>query len=152
MRKKRNDLDTGPIRVSLANGRKYAFELDDLLGIDTDVLLDEMAGQPSRYGHIAVMAELARSQRDAAKDRLDLYLAEQHQEFKQAARADDIRMTEAEVRAAVLSLDRTRELSAELAEQDGQARLLSALCAALMQRRDMLMSINSRLKAEAQNY
>lgn len=133
----------------ILSGKKYDLDLERDLEINSTKINSELAEQPSKYAWYGVLSEFARATSTELKQKLDTLWSELYLAVRKQAVEEGLKLTEETVSSMVRTDKRYQELEQQYLEAKKQEQLLLVARQAFEHRKDMLISLASNLRAEA---
>ena len=137
--------------VKFSHNKSHTFNMVDELHIDLDQIDSEMQKQAATYGFLSVSAEVASKRADALKIQAEQVHAERYFELKKGEFTKSfpgVKMTEDGVKAALV-LDKEVKLAQERYQEAlHSAKVLQKYTLAILQKKDMLQSLNSSMNKD----
>lgn len=148
------------------NGNEYANNLAEDLQIHEDNLNADFCDQPAKFAWYAVLSAKAKHEASLAKfelDKMEEYIkktliGELDAEVRHNLEFEGEKITESKVEKAIYKhskykeqVEKLNELKLEWLDKNHTAVLLEFAKEAMMQRKDMLISIGANLRAQMEN-
>jgi hypothetical protein len=135
---------TGLLKIAVKLDKDYDFDLGKDLDIKTTQINEMLIGQPSMFAWYGVLAALAKSKANKKYSQLKQLQASKYLYYRdQLGKA-----TEATVDAAIKSDEAYIKLESEYQQSEYEAQVLLIAREAFEQRKDMLISLSSNMRAE----
>lgn len=142
-------MQTEDMKFSVLIDKAYKMDLGKDLEINRADINTELSNQPAMFAWYATIAELAKAKTQQLKTDLELLEAELDQKLRRQWDADaNGKMTEASLQAAIKMTPAFQKAQAAYHEAVKNQGMLQVAKIAFEQRKDMLISLASNMRAE----
>ena len=142
-------LDPEMLKIKIKAGKEYDIDLNEVLTVDEHNLNRAYVEQAALYAWWSAARAIASKYSAQLKKKLDLRRSELARNLRKESDESLLRWTLSDIEARILADDQYGLLADKLIEAQYHEQLLTGVCEALDQRKEMLISLGAQMRTEA---